>query len=251
MYLNTTAELTEQIILVRGIMEMSCRITQHKTGMHSCKHQKRHWHLFALSFPNDWTVKLSRCRERAEQKCLPDGQRALCCLFLMSTEVLKSTEYCLETSQQTGSGDVVWLQNNFEVDPHIPPPAPLLLSLSPQDACSAWTSSFLSVGTPVGAKELGKKKKQAVLSEGPSLATTVTWRVFAVKVRKMSSQPSPARLGRFSGEFKRTETCETQKSSNLPDFRGYDNLKEKNTGRDVSISAVYLHFNNDKKPLVI
>lgn len=52
---------------------------------------------FAFSFPNDWTERLSKCKGK------------------LSESVCGTSEYCLETSQETGSGVVVWLKNNFEV----------------------------------------------------------------------------------------------------------------------------------------
>lgn len=139
---------------------------------------------FAFSFPNYWTAKLSRFKGKRSKSVSIMAREN----FVAWTS--GTSEYCLETSQQTGSGDVVWLQNNSEVHPEKSCYFFCLLSLSLQVACSAWTSSFLSVGTPVGAEELWKK--QAVLSQWPSLATEVTWWAFAaaVTVRKTISQPS-------------------------------------------------------------
>lgn len=87
MYLNKTAERTEEIISVPHIIEMSCRITQRRqTGMHSSKQQRCHWHLLLLlllflllSFPfaNYRIAKSSRCNEEE----LHEDQRIVCLSF--------------------------------------------------------------------------------------------------------------------------------------------------------------------------
>lgn len=82
MYLNKTAELTEQIILVPHIIEMSCRITQRKGDKHAFL-QTPEMSLASFAFfspisklPNCKVVKVQL---KAEQTCLHDGQSSFCC----------------------------------------------------------------------------------------------------------------------------------------------------------------------------
>lgn len=117
MYLNKTAELTEQIILVPHIIEMSCRITQRK-GDKDAFLQTPEMSLASFAFfpfPNYWTAKSSRCNWKLSKR-VSMMARAAFVAVLMSVEVWNQW-ILLEASQQTGSGDAVWLQINFEVHP--------------------------------------------------------------------------------------------------------------------------------------
>lgn len=81
MYLNKTAELTEQIISVPRIIEMSCRITQRReTRMHSSEQQRCDWHRLRFHFQ---ITGLQSCQGamKAQQVCLRDDQRTFCCRF--------------------------------------------------------------------------------------------------------------------------------------------------------------------------
>lgn len=71
MYLNKTAERTEEIISVPRIIEMSCRITQRRqTGMHSSKQQRCHWHLLLFSFTNYSIAKVVKVQwKQSKMSC--------------------------------------------------------------------------------------------------------------------------------------------------------------------------------------
>lgn len=223
MYLNKTAELTEQIILVPRIIEMSCRITQRKeTRMHSSEHQRCHWH--PLLFPFQIT-ELQSCQGAMESwaKVSPWCQRTFCCCF----NERRSLQ--LETSQQTGS-DILWLQNNFEVHP--------------EKSCCCFFFFFLNhyyffffvvypcrmlplvgyvpsvygghllVQRSSGKNKLCCQNDPLGPLKSPGERLLLPW-----KWGRRSLSHHRAGLGRFSEEFKRTETCKTQKGSNLSDFR--------------------------------
>lgn len=172
MYLNKSAELTEQIISVPRIIEMSCRITQRReTRMHSSEQQRCDWHPLRFHFQR---TGLQSCQgaTKAQQGCLRDDQRTFCCRFNECGHLEPVNIAWKHPSRQEVEMrfhcKIIWKITLRRLDAVLEVVGLFFVAVvvcplqDPLIASSAWTSSFLSVGTPVGAEQLWTK--QAVLS---------------------------------------------------------------------------------------
>lgn len=259
MYLNKTAELTEQIILVPHIIEMSCRITQRK-GDKDAFLQTPEMSLASFAFfpfPNYWTAKSSRCNWKLSKRVSMMARAAFVAVF--------NERGSLEPVNIAGSipADRKWrcglIANSFRGSSWEELLFFIFYFFFPQDASSAWTSSFLSVGTPVGVAKLWKKNTSC------PVRTTLFghWsHLVSVCCRCGSEEDvlsANTALHWEDSAMKQDERklVKHKKGSNLSDFRGYVHLEsdtnnKKKTWRTASlsehrsISGVYLHFNNDK-----
>lgn len=190
MYLNKSAERTEKIVSVPRIIEMSCRITQRRqTGMHSSNQQRCHWNLFFFSSSSSWLFCFF-----LDLKCCPAAKSSRpkgCSLLPGFNQRRGGQRKCVDVagnmtkSRVIGRNEeggekkkVIYVANRRSGDCFVKHGPNHFLIVLWRVALSAWAlrdapallpllrdlPSCLCWGTPVGAEQLGKKKKKKKLS---------------------------------------------------------------------------------------
>lgn len=209
MYLNKTAELTEQIILVPHIIEMSCRITQRK-GDKDAFLQTPEMSLASFAFfpfPNYWTAKSSRCNWKLSKRVPMMARAAFVAVF--------NERGSLEPVNIAGSipADRKWrcglIANSFRGSSWEELLFFIFFYFFPA-GCFLCLDIFLPVcGDTCWCREALEKKHKLscqndplwpLKSPGERLLPLWKW-----GRRSVSQHCTP--LGRFSDEARRTETC--------------------------------------------
>lgn len=192
---------------------------------------------FAFSFPNYWTAKLSRCND---QVCLRDDQRSFCCCFnecghLELVNIAWKHPSRQEVEMWFGC-KIIWKITLRRVDAVSGYFFCCCLSLQdPLAASSAWTSSFLSVGTPVGAEQRWEKNKLSCQSDllsppkwpGECLLLPWTWG------RRL---PQPLQQREIQRRIQKEQNAQTRNES---DFRGYVDFKKMRQGSQGAWDQIF------------
>ena len=182
MYLNKSAERTEKIVSVPRIIEMSCRITQRRqTGMHSSNQQRCHWNLFFFFFLFGFfldlkccpAAKSSRAKDVVCSQVLIRGGEGRESVWMLA-EIWQRAGLLDRARRGVGGEKVIYVAHKRSGDCFVKHGLNHFLIVLWRVALSAWAlrdapallpllrdlPSCLCWGTPVGAEQLGKKKKK-------------------------------------------------------------------------------------------